>query len=699
MAQIVVSDVEVYDSSIPGTRTLRYGTQDYVTSGRNSLLYSEAFSNADWLKSDVTLTSGQASPRGDTTAFIISDASANFGYVQRTGVAYTSNDVIALSWYVKKDAIGRATRFPALRLSFGSLGASGRAEISFDTSTGESTSSAVNGTGTTTLMSSGLIDVGLWWRVYIVASNSSATTVNPTLFAANGASATWVASAAATGSVTAWGAQLEPVAIGTYTQTIGTAVTDFLYYEGRIQQPANIRREMFANGRTFGRSQISFGDMVLVNTDGGLDGLLNYSFAGRPITIRLGTLTGEPNEIPSWVTVIRGTMEQAELSWQAVTIRVRDRQLDLAKPLQQNRYAGTGNMEGGDDLLGKAKPLVYGRVYNIQPPLVDTTRTIYQIHDAGQVVSVDGVFDRGVALTAGAAYVSLADIQTTAPAAGQYRVWNDATSGCFIRLGSTPTGTITADVTQSASRTVGNLFNTILTKAGVAAADISSADITALNTAVSYEVGVYADWQRDVSTLELLDELCSSVGAWYGTDTSGTFRIGRVEVPVGTEVGTITATELLRIERVASRDAGVGIPAWRVKVGYQKIYAVQTDLPNTVTAARRSLLATQYRRTEAADATVKTANLLSPEIEFNTVLTTKANAAAEATRLLTIYKTRRDIYEVTIRVDSALASVIDLGRIVKLQVDRFGMSAGKKFLIIGLRTNLRGYQFDLTLWG
>jgi hypothetical protein len=34
-----------------------------------------------------------------------------------------------------------------------------------------------------------------------------------------------------------------------------------------------------------------------------------------------------------------------------------------------------------------------------------------------------------------------------------------------------------------------------------------------------------------------------------------------------------------------------------------------------------------------------------------------------------------------------------------MQINRFGMNTGKQFLIIGVRTNMRGYQFDLTLWG
>ena len=90
---------------------------------------------------------------------------------------------------------------------------------------------------------------------------------------------------------------------------------------------------------------------------------------------------------------------------------------------------------------------------------------------------------------------------------------------------------------------------------------------------------------------------------------------------------------------------------------------------------------------------------MSPEIEFESLLVNASDAAAEASRRLAIYKVRRDMYEVTVRVDAALASVLDLGKTVTLQVNRYGLSAGKKFLITSIRTDLRGYLFDLTLWG
>ena len=151
--------------------------------------------------------------------------------------------------------------------------------------------------------------------------------------------------------------------------------------------------------------------------------------------------------------------------------------------------------------------------------------------------------------------------------------------------------------------------------------------------------------------------------------------------------------------RGSSKDPGVGIPVWKVKLGWQKIWNVQNDTTANVTDVRKQFLSAQWRTYEASDSAVKTVNATSPELTINTVLANKGDALTEVSRLLTQYKTRRDMYQVTIRVDAALASILDLGKVITLQVNRFGMNAGKKFLIIAIRTNMRGYQFELTLWG
>lgn len=494
------------------------------------------------------------------------------------------------------------------------------------------------------------------------------------------------------------------------TQGYTTGASDtpaHTFYEGRIQSPANISRSCFRGGSaTSGASSIGFGDLVLVNNDGALDGLLDYSFAGRSITIRLGVVLPNSGGAPSWVTILKGVMEQAEFSWQHVTFRVRDRQQDLAKPIQQSRFGGTNSLPNGldgvaTDLKGKPKPIVLGQVFNAPIPLVNSSRLIYQASDA-LLASVDAVYDRGAPLTAGSAYASQADMETNAPSAGQYRAWNTA-AGAFIRLGSQPSGTVTADLTQGASaaaRTAGQVWQALLLRAGLTVGDIVASDVSALDAATSAPVGIYIGSDNDTSAIQAADLVAASVGAWYGSDALGRFRIGRIELPsAGASVGTITATDVVRIERTASADPGVGIPAWKVKLNYARLWEVQDDLTNAVTAARKGYLSQEYRREEAADASVKTASLTSPELEFDTVLVAQSDAAAEAARRLAIYKQRRDMLQVRVRVDAPLAAVLDLGKVVTLSLSRYGLASGKPFLIVGLRSDMRNYFFDLTLWG
>lgn len=478
------------------------------------------------------------------------------------------------------------------------------------------------------------------------------------------------------------------------------------WYDGRIKQPANVQRALTSRGATTGVSQIGFGELVLVNADGALDGLLNYSFAGRSITIRLGEVLPNSGGVPVWTTVLAGTMEQAEFSWREVRVRVRDRLQDIAKPHIATRYLGNNSLPAGlegvaGDIAGRPKPRVYGQVFNVSPPQVNTARLIYQLHHGSALQSVDAVYDRGVPLTAGAAYTSQADMEATAPAANQYRVWNSG-AGTFFRLGTKPTGTVTADCTQGAStaaRTAAQVANNLLLDAGIASGSISSADITALDALVAYPVGIFFGHRDDKTTLQALDEVLGSVGAWCTPDSVGVFRFGRIDLPTSGSVGTLTATDIIAIDRTASRDPGVGIPAFKVKLGYRRFWETQRDVGTTVTAARTAELEQAFRRVEVSDSAVLTANATSPELSFDTLLVNAADATAEANRRLTLYKARRDLITVRVRVDRALAAVLDLGKVVTLQLPRYGLGAGKLFLITALRTDMRGYIFELTLWG
>lgn len=473
------------------------------------------------------------------------------------------------------------------------------------------------------------------------------------------------------------------------------------YYDPRIKQPALMRRDIFDAAKTYGASRVGFGLMDLVNIDGALDEMLVYGIDGRKIEIILGTVT--MGGTPTWTTVFSGTMEQPEIGWDKVSLRLRDRQFELAVPISKNMYGGTNSLPNGldgvqDDLKGKNKPILLGQVFNIQPPLVNTSRLIYQVND-GAIASVDAVYDRGAALTKGADYTSQSDMETNAPAAGNYRAWP---GGGYFRLGSSPTGMITADVTQganAAARTVAQLVQTaVVTYTTVAAGDITSADIITLDSLNSGVVGIYVDNADTVSTV--LDTLCASVGAWYGFDNLGKFRIARLTAPAAPEAINVISADIIKIDRTASQDPGKGVPCWKVSYSYKKFYATQpSDLAGTVTADRRAVLAAQYRTITVSNSAIQTKHKLATVMEITGQFVSASDASTEANRLLTLYSADRSVYTLRLSIDALALNTLDLGAIVALTLPRFNMSGGAYFMIIGIKPDYRLKIVDLTLWG
>lgn len=474
------------------------------------------------------------------------------------------------------------------------------------------------------------------------------------------------------------------------------------WYEPRIIQPGTIQLDLYNAGTTRGRSRYSFGAIVLANADGGLDAMLDYGYAGRSITVLMGEV-GEPRS--SFVTVFTGTMDQPSFEWQRLTLRVRDLQyvIEQAK-LQSTIYGGTNSgspLAGIDgtasDIKGKSSPIVYGKVSNIAGYCVNTDKYVFQVSDVA-LSAVDAVYDAGKTLTAGSTYSSQSDMETNAPSAGGYRVW--LAGGC-IRLGTKPGGTITADVTQgssSAQRTAAQLLKTVALRAGLASGSISATDVTALDTLTSAECGVYIDGGEQ--TLSVMDRIANSVGAWFGFDLSGVLRMGRITAPAGTPAITLDGTNIVAIDRVASSDQGGGVPAWRVTLNYWPALTRQSSgLDASLATARKEYLETGSRAAVASDSTVLLKHPGAAALVFDTVMTTEADALAEASRLLALYKVRRDRLRVTIVATPVIASSLVLGSIVQVTLPRFDLTSGKSFVLTGMTSDFSRNSVVLDLWG
>lgn len=225
-------------------------------------------------------------------------------------------------------------------------------------------------------------------------------------------------------------------------------------YDARIVDPGNFTRQMFSGQSLFTQSQGNGGVVILANADGELDYLFQYIFNGRTLRILLASDT--PMYWSSYNTVMLGTIDQASFSFSSsqpsqILFRIRDRKTLLDKPIQTISFLGDNALPDGvegveDDLKGKPKPKCFGECFNVSPPLVNTSKLIFQVHD-GLIEEIVTVYDKGVALTKGDSIGSLATLLTTTPASGEWDYYlGSASDGAYFRLGSSPSGHITSDV-------------------------------------------------------------------------------------------------------------------------------------------------------------------------------------------------------------------------------------------------------------
>jgi hypothetical protein len=197
----------------------------YLSEGSrtNNLLQSEAFDDADWLKSDTTVTANaMAAPNGQTTADLVTEGTAGTAILAqvRTVTASTS---YTFSAYVKRG------NHDWIRLIFADSPATNQVRIWANLNTGAI--GTATATGTATYVSSSIVSVGNGW--YRITVTGTIATTDGKVF---------VLSASADGSTTrvnnaqyyVWGAQLEQASFASsYIPTTSATVTraaDLLNY-------------------------------------------------------------------------------------------------------------------------------------------------------------------------------------------------------------------------------------------------------------------------------------------------------------------------------------------------------------------------------------------------------------------------------------------------------------------------------------
>lgn len=459
-------------------------------------------------------------------------------------------------------------------------------------------------------------------------------------------------------------------------------------YTARVINPGLLRSELPAGFA--GAVSTSYGEIVLNNTDGALGDLAYYGLDGQAFRVLMGH---DALGYGGFAEVLVGTMQQATVDRTQVRIRLAGRDAALDRPLLSQRYLGNNalpaGLEGDAEMADKPKPLLVGRGYSLQPPCVNTARYIYQV-TCGTVASdmpllgIDRVWDAGVVLTRGAAYVSQVDMEINAPAAGQYREW--LAGGCF-RIGTAPAGVVTCDADARRFATgyqwwwlllhdlatswagVGAHPAEVQFSGGTISAEPDNWGGTLWTTLDQAQVGV---WVTEATTTarDVMLQLSKSHGAWFGfVHWAG--LPGSVPAKFGGEIfpppcpapasrashPALDATNCLAITGMADPGPGRGLPAWRVELTYAPNSTVLT--PSMTPAVSPLALGKQRLKNLSvyvADASVLTKHVQARAVVLDTVTAdADVNVAYEAGRLLALWRYPKLWFEVRVSMAAVLA--------------------------------------------
>lgn len=456
------------------------------------------------------------------------------------------------------------------------------------------------------------------------------------------------------------------------------------------------------------------GAIAWSNDDGSLDPWTGYDWTDRGIEVYVGAAY-EGDTRPEWPTgyaqILNGRTDRSGWDAREFLVYARDFRRRFRVPIQATLYAGTGSLEGGDEIKGLPKPLLYGQVRQVEPVLVDGANHIYQLHD-GAMQAVNAVRDKGAALSFDA---DVADITTATPAPGEYAT---SLAAGYIRLGEAPEGRVTVDAQGANAGSLGYTSTTadIIRKIATGPGGLTDPDdlelgsFDTLDTDAPYVVGYYTGTEtKNVDAA--LDQIAAGIGAWWSFNRLGRLAVGRVPsdpstAPVDRDLPSImTGGGGQRIETdgtfaLISRDQA-SAPAYRVLLPYRRHWQTldPANVAASVTEATKLDYGKEFRVEPATDATVQTAIPSAGVVELGWgLIDTQANAATEAARLLELFATERDFYTVTVWNP---AFQYEVGQIVRVTAPLLDLDAGRRFVVVGVEENPAQpkQQTVLTLWG
>lgn len=442
------------------------------------------------------------------------------------------------------------------------------------------------------------------------------------------------------------------------------------------------------------------GEVNIVNADGAYDFMpQHYAADGRAVEIKVGRRRTDAYD--DAVTVFKGIMSNWAVGEKTVRITIEDFGYKLDVPLQPSLYAGTGDAEGGSNLAGKRKPSAWGRVLNVSPPLIAASLLIYQLHN-GAIEAVDAVYDRGVGLAAGTDYASYALLAAATTVSGHY---DTCLSEGMVKLGSTPAGTVTADLHGDASgsgyvETTGGIVRRILSTRSkiVDPDDLYLPSFTAVEVIQPAPVGYWAGADDNTTVKDAIAQIMDGIGgvAWFRRE--GKLAIGVFSEPDAVPVAQLTRNDIIDdgITREPLPDS-IDPPPWRWRIGYERNWTVQTDLGGSVTDERRSFCADDYRYANASATAIKADHPFAKDPDaVPAFFAAESDASDEAIRRLMLFRFARALYRIPIPALPGPGYKLNVNETIKVTYPRWDLLIGRNMRIVGIDDDANANMITIT---
>jgi hypothetical protein len=491
------------------------------------------------------------------------------------------------------------------------------------------------------------------------------------------------------------------------------------YHEPRIESVVLFETMLSADPRR-AAPQIAAGGVKLKNHDEQLTAtFLQCGVAGFAARLLVGEIDDKGlGDYSGFVEVLSGKAVEPTLDGTSISVNVRDRTLDLEVPVARTAFAGTNSGGAGVESLpneaaGQYKPAAWGRVRFVPVPCCNSTRAVDQLHD-GQINQILAAYDKGVALSAGAARTFANIDNTTDPAVGVFD-WHlgSGSSGAYARRRSTAVSAgpfcydYEADARGGTWRsTSADIAAELVAQRVTGGPAVIDGDRLALNVAAAGVVGFF---NRDgLKVSDAVSQILQSVGAKWWLDGAG-FRMAQLTAPSGSPV--VNFRRLTLDDARAATDADVvsfkilppDMPiVWRVVVRYRRYWSTQTDgLDANVAQSVRAELQSEYRSTTpASDASVLAQYPAAVELTLDTLLDNVSDANALRDALLSMFKVRRDTLRIEAQIDAGLAQQIALLGVVRVfDILDYGVG-GRLMRVLGRSAynHLNG-RISLKVWG